>query len=588
MSENGTSVVDYHIVSSPLFQFVTYFSVLFKDESDHLPIHAQLTFINKKRDSQKSPERSSRESNECFSRKFPKYMWNELYKEAFIYSFAHKFAENLHLLTNLVENDVNQAVSLIVDIYQNSSVKMLHKHNFRKQHQKNQPWWDGECDESKYLKYSALRHFRVTNAQCEYTDYIKARNNFKALCTQKKNANHFENRKKLLSFKNDPKNFWSLLKQNTSNYNSSASGISIENWKLHFENLLSKIDQPSLVNFDVNRSTTGDCSILNDSIHIPEVVQSIRNLKMGKSQGSDGLGAEFYKNTCNDIAPILCCLFNTILTSGVFPDMWRESIIIPVYKSGSRDDPSNYRGISLVNVMYKIFSNILHDRLVKWSDIYNKIDEAQAGFRSGYSTTDNLFTLQSLIQKYISKPGGRFYVLYVDFKQAFDSIVHYNLFRCLQKSGIHGNILNILVSMYSDIRGNVRVNNAVSSRISCNIGTRQGDVTSTILFNLYINELCTFLRQKGHRGIFVTENIPEIICLLFADDVANCSETAINLQLQLDSISEFCNNTGMSINHSKTEIMVFRNAGPLRNYERWTYNNNPVHVTALYKYMGLL
>ena len=63
-----------------------------------------------------------------------------MYKETFIYSFTHKFAENLHLLTNLVENDVNQAVSLIVDIYQTSSVKMLHKQNYRTRHQKNQPW----------------------------------------------------------------------------------------------------------------------------------------------------------------------------------------------------------------------------------------------------------------------------------------------------------------------------------------------------------------------------------------------------------------------------------------------------------------
>ena len=101
--------------------------------------------------------------------------------------------------------------------------------------------------------------------------------------------------------------------------------------------------------------------------------------------------------------------------------------------------------------------------------------------------------------------------------------------------------------MYSDIRGNVRVNNAVSRSISCNTGTREGDVTSTILVNLYINELCHSSRYFYYRKY--TRNH-----LSFADDVANCSETAINLQLQFNSILEFCNNTDLSINHSRTEI----------------------------------
>jgi hypothetical protein len=108
------------------------------------------------------------------------------------------------------------------------------------------------------------------------------------------------------------------------------------------------------------------------------------------------------------------------------------------------------------------------------------------------------------------------------------------------------------------------------------------------MFNLYINELFPFLRNKGHRGIFITDQIPDIKCILFADDVANCADTAIELQSQLNSISEFCNNTGMSINENKTEIIVLRNGGPLRSYEKWFYNDSSVNVTPMYKYIGLL
>ncbi len=127
--------------------------------------------------------------------------------------------------------------------------------------------------------------------------------------------------------------------------------------------------------------------------------------------------------------------------------------------------------------------------------------------------------------------------------------------------------------MYSNLRSRVRViNNNVTTDFRCNIGTRQGDVTSTIIFNLFINELSLYLRDQGHQGIFITDDIPNIQCILFADDVASCSETAIELQRQLNSISDFCRISGMTVNEKKTEIIVFRNGCPLRSYENWFYN----------------
>ena len=72
--------------------------------------------------------------------------------------------------------------------------------------------------------------------------------------------------------------------------------------------------------------------------------------------------------------------------------MCRDSNTVRVHKSGSKDDPSNFRGISLINVMYKIFSNIVKKRLCNWAELNGNIDEAQAGFHAGYSTVDYMFT----------------------------------------------------------------------------------------------------------------------------------------------------------------------------------------------------
>ena len=86
----------------------------------------------------------------------------------------------------------------------------------------------------------------------------------------------------------------------------------------------------------------------------------------------------------------------------------------------------------------------------------------------------------------------------------------------------------------------------------------------------------------------MTETTPDVLCLLFADDIANCADTAINLQSQINTISEFCSDTGMNVNLDKTQVIVSRNGGPLRNYENWTYNQHPLKVVSVYKYMGLL
>lgn len=106
------------------------------------------------------------------------------------------------------------------------------------------------------------------------------------------------------------------------------------------------------------------------------------------------------------ISPILKNLFNNILDTGIVPSSWGKTILCPIHKSGSIQDPSNFRGIALINTMYKIFSIILNKRLYRWVEQNGKLDEAQAGFRAGYSTVDNIFSLSAVVQKYLSRRRG--------------------------------------------------------------------------------------------------------------------------------------------------------------------------------------
>jgi len=185
-------------------------------------------------------------------------------------------------------------------------------------------------------------------------------------------------------------------------------------------------------------------------------------LKSNRSGGPDGICVEMYKFTINDILPFLNPLFNEIFDSDIFTKNWSESIITPLHKKGSINDPNNYRGISLIDSICKIFCHILSNRLTIWCDTFGVIDESQAGFRKQYTTSDNIFTLMALCQKYLSKKKGRFYCIFVDFAKAFDSIQHQKLWNAFARKNVNGKFLVIIQSMYSKLKSCVKVNNRLT------------------------------------------------------------------------------------------------------------------------------
>lgn len=132
------------------------------------------------------------------------------------------------------------------------------------------------------------------------------------------------------------------------------------------------------------------------------------------------------------------------------------------------------------------------------------------------------------------------------------------------------------------------ISTSVTESFPFNIGTRQSDRTSSTISTLFINELSSLSGEKCGTCIFITNDIPDILCLMYADDVANCDETATKLQQQLNVVDQFCLNTGMKIILDITQISVFRNGGRLRKYESWSFRSQHVNTTAVYKNIGVL
>lgn len=223
-------------------------------------------------------------------------------------------------------------------------------------------------------------------------------------------------------------------------------------WFIYFEQLLNQEvhindEFADYVN-DYTNNHDADCETsqghvnedasVNQPITEKDIIDCIKSMSNGKSCGIDGVVIEMLKSSLHITVPYLKHLYNAILTQ-----QWCKAVLVPIHKKGSLTDPNNYRGIALLSVLGKVFTKVINNRLVQWAETENLQREEQAGFRRGYSTTDNIFVLQALIQKYISRKGGRFYVLFVEFSKAFDTIPHPQLFYQLLTKGLHGNVLKI-------------------------------------------------------------------------------------------------------------------------------------------------
>ena len=144
----------------------------------------------------------------------------------------------------------------------------------------------------------------------------------------------------------------------------------------------------------------------------------------------------------------------------------------------------NYRGITLLSSLGKLFTRLINNRLTDWSEKYYVLIEAQAGFRVNMSTVDDVFVLHSLLT-HVLKEGKKLYCAFIDFAKAFDYEVRNNLWYKMIKLGIRGKILNIIKSMYSVVKSRVKYDNKLGNEFVCSLGVRQGECLSPLLFSLF-------------------------------------------------------------------------------------------------------
>ena len=157
-------------------------------------------------------------------------------------------------------------------------------------------------------------------------------------------------------------------------------------------------------------------------------------------------------------------LFNLILTAGCVPDIWCKGLITPVHKKGDSSDSDNFRPICVLSCLCKMLTNCLNSRLVSVCKKEKLIHVSQIGFREGYRTSDHIFSLKTLINKYtLEKPSRRLYACFIDFKKAYDSVWNKGPYSKLENLNIGGKFLEIIKDMYENSKFAVKIQNKVTN-----------------------------------------------------------------------------------------------------------------------------
>lgn len=306
-----------------------------------------------------------------------------------------------------------------------------------------------------------------------------------------------------------------------------------------------------------------------------EVQAAINTLKRNKSPGPDGITAEMLQAGGEQLARQIHQVCNKAWREGTIPDDWGKSILVPIPKKGDLSNCANYRTISLINHTGKVFLTVLLNRLKNQLDPY--LSEEQAGFRKDRSTVHQILILRLLAEK-AKRLGKKIYNCFIDFQKAFDTIKHKIMWATLESYGVEPKMVSLLRKIYEKAQSAVRIGNEHGEWFHTNVGTRQGDPMSPLLFISYLDRVMDQVRQNNCGiqigGMWINN-------LRFADDIDLIDEDSSSLQSQIELTKITAEQTGLLINTNKTKIMVFgeRNLGQsiqtagevLENVEKFEY-----------------
>lgn len=308
-----------------------------------------------------------------------------------------------------------------------------------------------------------------------------------------------------------------------------------ERWKEYFKTLLNEENpRAGMDEGEPNdRRTT--------AISREEVKQALRGMNDGKATGPDNIPVEVWKSLEEEGIGWLCWLLNKIYEKEKIPDAWRCSDVVQIYKEkGDIQDCKNYRGIKLMSHTMKLYERII-ERRVRGETL---VGDEQFGFMPGRSTTDAIFALRQLLEKYGEKQR-ELHLIFIDLEKAYDRVPRQEVWASMRRKGASEKYVRVIQDMYEGSRTRVRSSVGTTEEFGVRVGLHQGSSLSPYLFNLLMDDSVQNIKEEAPWT------------MLFADDIVLVDESRDGVERKLERWRRALEERGLRISREKTEYLNF-------------------------------
>ena len=293
---------------------------------------------------------------------------------------------------------------------------------------------------------------------------------------------------------------------------------------------------------------------------VEEVEDALRKMKHKKTGAEDGLVAEMLKTGHRGLLVALSLLLDDILSGRAqTPETWRRIKMKVIFKKGDPHMPKNYRPISILPVMAKLYSTVIYQRLQPILDA--QLADEQFGFRKGRGCSDAIHILRQVIEK-SAEWGEQLWVATLDVEKAFDRVHHSCLFEALLCGEVDVCIVSALRRLYFGMQATVLVEGGGESRyFDVQRGVRQGDPLSPLLFNFVLHqtlqEVNTIWKRRGYgTNVGLTLGGHRLTHVAFADDMTLISRSRLSMKRMLESLRVALSDRGLSLHPSKCKLQT--------------------------------
>ncbi|CAB4028024.1 Hypothetical predicted protein, partial [Paramuricea clavata] len=484
---------------------------------------------------------------------------------------SHQFKEELSYYTNLdpTSNDPN----VLWNEFKNNFLTIAEKHapvRQRRVKSEHKPWLTKEIKRLMHHRdYLKRQSVRLTSSN--YNEAYKRCKNKLNKLIKKTKEEYFKTK---LFNANNSKESWQAINEllNKKPKTTHVTQLNVDDqvitgdtniadcFNRYFSSIGCKLSK-NVQNINVDPMTfvtPTESSFHFSCISVQETFDALNQLNSRKSPGLDGISVKLLKDTSDVIAQPLANIFNLSLQTAIFPDEWKIAKVSPVFKEGNKTDCGNYRPISVISVVAKLFEGLVYNQLRTFIADNSILVEQQSGFRSQHSTETAL--LGSTNEWLYNMDSGLINgVLFLDLKKAFDTVDHEILLKKLHLYGIKGTTYAWFESYIQNRKSICLMNGKKSHAREIRCGVPQGSNLGPILFLLYINDLPKCLETTKAN--------------LFADDTnlscagLDANEIETKLKRDLENVHSWLRCNKLTLNDSKTEFMIIGSRHHLTKFE---------------------